>query len=41
MSARKNVSGVRAYPAPAGGWGALRATAKAVREQMNLATGPP
>jgi molybdopterin-dependent oxidoreductase alpha subunit len=31
-----DVPGVRLYPNPAGGWGALRATAKAVREQMDV-----
>ncbi|WP_213980952.1 FdhF/YdeP family oxidoreductase [Sphingomonas sp. dw_22] len=30
--------GVRPYPGPAGGWGALRAVARAVREQMGFST---
>lgn len=33
--ARKEIPGIRPYDAPAGGWGALRATAKAVQEQMD------
>ena len=33
--ADKEIPGIRPYNAPAGGWGALRATAKAVQEQMN------
>ena len=33
--ADKGIPGIRPYNAPAGGWGALRATAKAVQEQMN------
>ncbi|MGH8159574.1 MAG: FdhF/YdeP family oxidoreductase [Rhodanobacter sp.] len=33
--ADKQIPGIRPYNAPAGGWGALRATAKAVQEQMN------
>ncbi|WP_233842585.1 FdhF/YdeP family oxidoreductase [Dyella sp. 2HG41-7] len=33
--ADKEIPGIRPYKAPAGGWGALRATAKAVEEQMN------
>jgi molybdopterin-dependent oxidoreductase alpha subunit len=40
MAARREVPGIRAYDAPAGGWGALKATAKAVKAQMNLAEGP-
>lgn len=35
--ADKEIPGIRPYHAPAGGWGALRATAKAVQEQMNAA----
>ncbi|HVY32975.1 MAG TPA: FdhF/YdeP family oxidoreductase [Caulobacteraceae bacterium] len=38
--ARRVIPGVRSYPNPAGGWGALKATAKAVREQMALAEAP-
>jgi molybdopterin-dependent oxidoreductase alpha subunit len=36
----RDVPGVRRYDAPAGGWGALEATAKAVAEQMHLAEAP-
>ncbi|RUL77554.1 FdhF/YdeP family oxidoreductase [Dyella choica] len=32
--ADKQIPGIRPYDNPAGGWGALRATARAVREQM-------
>ncbi|QNP40709.1 FdhF/YdeP family oxidoreductase [Lysobacter solisilvae (ex Woo and Kim 2020)] len=32
--AEKEIPGIRPYTAPAGGWGALRATARAVAEQM-------
>jgi hypothetical protein len=34
MAGRDTIPGVRRYTDPAGGWGALKATAKAVREQM-------
>src|SRR5580658_5708780 len=34
MPTRREVPGIRPYDNPAGGWGALRATARAVREQM-------
>jgi molybdopterin-dependent oxidoreductase alpha subunit len=34
MPDRRSVPGIRTYRAAAGGWGALRATATAVREQM-------
>ena len=37
---RRQVPGIKAYDSPAGGWGALRATAKAVREQMGGAQAP-
>ena len=37
---KRDVPGVRHYDAPAGGWGALEATAKAVAEQMRLAEAP-
>jgi molybdopterin-dependent oxidoreductase alpha subunit len=37
MAARRDVPGIKAYDSPAGGWGALRATARAVREQMGVA----
>lgn len=32
--ADKQIPGIRIYDSPAGGWGALRATARAIREQM-------
>ena len=35
MAKSKSVTGVKPYDNPAGGWGALRATAKAVAEQMH------
>lgn len=34
MTAKREVTGIRSYDAPAGGWGALKATAKAVYQQM-------
>jgi molybdopterin-dependent oxidoreductase alpha subunit len=37
MAARREVPGIRRYDGPAGGWGALRATANAVHEQMRTA----
>ncbi|HTZ70407.1 MAG TPA: FdhF/YdeP family oxidoreductase, partial [Acetobacteraceae bacterium] len=37
---KREVPGVRRYTAPAGGWGALRATAAAVAEQMHVAEAP-
>jgi len=40
MSKRPSVPGIVPYDSPAGGWGALRATAKAVREQMELTEAP-
>ncbi len=40
MSKRREVPGIRPYDGPAGGWGALQATAKAVREQMEFVTAP-
>jgi molybdopterin-dependent oxidoreductase alpha subunit len=39
MSGKRDVPGIRRYTPPAGGWGALRATAKALREQMDVAEG--
>jgi molybdopterin-dependent oxidoreductase alpha subunit len=36
MPKRRVVPGIKPYNSPAGGWGALEATAKAVREQMDL-----
>ena len=35
MPRQRPVPGIKRYDAPAGGWGALKATAKAVREQMD------
>ena len=35
MARQRQVPGVKRYNAPAGGWGALKATAKAVRDQMD------
>ncbi|MDR3447416.1 FdhF/YdeP family oxidoreductase [Dyella sp.] len=35
--ADQDIPGIRIYDKPAGGWGALRATARAVREQMDAA----
>ena len=40
MAKRRDVTGIRRYDDPAGGWGALRATARAVKEQMNLIDAP-
>ncbi|HVI90096.1 MAG TPA: oxidoreductase, partial [Dongiaceae bacterium] len=40
MAARRDVPGIKTYDNPAGGWGALRATAKAVQEQMDLTEAP-
>ncbi|QCP53124.1 FdhF/YdeP family oxidoreductase [Trinickia violacea] len=40
MTTRREVPGVRPYDGPAGGWGALRATAQAVRQQMESITAP-
>jgi molybdopterin-dependent oxidoreductase alpha subunit len=40
MTKRANVPGIRPYGGPAGGWGAIRATAKAVREQMDVSVAP-
>src|ERR1700691_5126403 len=40
MAPRRNVPGIRKYDHPAGGWGALRATAKAVKEQMGVVDAP-
>jgi len=36
MPKRRAVKGIRPYDNPAGGWGAVRATAKAIREQMDV-----
>jgi molybdopterin-dependent oxidoreductase alpha subunit len=40
MAKRTNVAGIKPYGSPAGGWGAVRATAKAVREQMDVHVAP-
>jgi molybdopterin-dependent oxidoreductase alpha subunit len=40
MAVRRNVPGIRPYDSPAGGWGALRATANAVRDQMEVTVAP-
>src|ERR1700726_2362896 len=40
MSTRRKVPGIKPYESPAGGWGALRATARAVREQMDVQEAP-
>jgi molybdopterin-dependent oxidoreductase alpha subunit len=37
---KRDIPGVHRYDAPAGGWGALKATAKAVAEQMHVAEAP-
>jgi molybdopterin-dependent oxidoreductase alpha subunit len=37
---KPSIPGIKPYDDPAGGWGALKATAKAVRTQMDLATAP-
>lgn len=40
MAPKRDVPGIKPYNSPAGGWGALQATANAVREQMNLTAAP-
>ncbi|NTI25766.1 FdhF/YdeP family oxidoreductase [Rhizobium rhizogenes] len=40
MVQKREVLGIRPYSGPAGGWGALKATAKAVREQMDVTEAP-
>lgn len=40
MVKRREVPGIRPYDGPAGGWGALRATAIAVRQQMETVAAP-
>ncbi|KEA09168.1 FdhF/YdeP family oxidoreductase [Rhizobium rhizogenes] len=40
MVQKREVPGIRPYSGPAGGWGALKATAKAVREQMDVTEAP-
>lgn len=37
---RRVVPGIHSYNAPAGGWGALKATAIAVRTQMDTVEAP-
>ncbi len=41
MAKRRSVPGIHPYDGPAGGWGALKATAIAVRTQMDILTAPP
>ena len=40
MAQKHEVPGIRPYNSPAGGWGALKATANAVREQMDVTEAP-
>src|ERR1700761_1123454 len=40
MVQKRDVPGVRPYDAPAGGWGALKATAIAIRDQMDVLEAP-
>src|SRR5271155_5718379 len=40
MPTRREVPGIRPYESSAGGWGALRATARAVRQQMDVEAAP-
>ncbi|UGA46230.1 FdhF/YdeP family oxidoreductase [Bradyrhizobium quebecense] len=40
MVQKRDVPGIRPYNAPAGGWGALKATAIAVRDQMDMVEAP-
>jgi len=40
MATRREVPGIREYDAPGGGWGALRATAQAVHDQMDTFKAP-
>ena len=40
MKKRRNVPGIRPYDGPAGGWGALKATAIAVYQQMESVSAP-
>ncbi|QKH37498.1 FdhF/YdeP family oxidoreductase [Achromobacter pestifer] len=40
MRKRREVPGIRPYDGPAGGWGALKATAQAVRRQMEVVEAP-
>jgi molybdopterin-dependent oxidoreductase alpha subunit len=40
MAEQREVQGIKRYDSPAGGWGALNATARAVREQMDAMVAP-
>jgi hypothetical protein len=40
MATKRIIPGTRSYAHPAGGWGTLRATAKAVREQTDESEAP-
>jgi len=40
MAKRNDVPGIKSYDKPAGGWGALRSTARAVRKQMDVHVAP-
>lgn len=40
MANRREVPGIRPYDGPAGGWGALRATAQAIHDQMDKIQAP-
>ncbi|WP_109476301.1 FdhF/YdeP family oxidoreductase [Paraburkholderia sp. C35] len=40
MATQRDVPGIRRYDSPAGGWGALSATTKAIREQMDAVVAP-
>ncbi len=40
MASKTKIPGIKAYNSPAGGWGALQATARAVREQMDMKEAP-
>ncbi|WP_454813451.1 FdhF/YdeP family oxidoreductase [Labrys neptuniae] len=40
MARKRDVPGIRPYDSPAGGWGALKATAAAVRTQMEVLEAP-
>src|SRR5579863_2003152 len=40
MVQKRDVPGIKRYDAPAGGWGALKATAIAIRDQMDVVEAP-
>jgi molybdopterin-dependent oxidoreductase alpha subunit len=40
MTRQRKIPGIRPYDGPAGGWGALKATAQAVRQQMDIVEAP-